>query len=41
VSQIEMIPYMIRAIQELAEENTTLKAQLTAIIQRLAAANIA
>jgi hypothetical protein len=40
VSQIEMIPYMIRAIQELADENTTLKQQINALAQRLAVANI-
>ena len=31
LSTTQLIPYMIRAIQELAEENTTLKQQITAM----------
>lgn len=48
ITYTELIPVLIGAIKELAEENTTLKQQLTAqqtqidaLIQRLAAANIA
>ena len=31
----EMIPYLIKAIQELSEENTNLKSQLKAMNERL------
>ena len=48
VSPTEMIPYMIRSIQELATENITQQVQINSqqtqinqLIQRLAAANIA